>query len=142
MQAKEILLEMSFTRKKAEQIFSGIDDIFNAHLLKLFGFSANDETRNHWKKELRGWARRLAAISLRPDDHPVPIKDVFAWMYDESFGGRERQNVEGYLELLSEDYQRNDVTSSDISEKLRAFHVEFAKRINQHDPAYDLINRL
>ena len=136
------MLEMSVKRKKAEQIFGGLENGFNLHLLKLMGFTVCDETRDHWKKELRGRATMLSIITLNDDNRPVPAKDVFNWLYDETFGGRELQNVEALLRLLSEDHQRSATPAADISARLRAFHQALAQRINRHDPGYDLINAL
>lgn len=142
MRAAEFLIEMSVRRKKAEQLFGGIESEFNLHLLKLMGFIAPEDTRNHWKKELRTWATKLSIITLKDDDRPVPVKDVFNWMYDEPFGGRELQNVEALLKLISEDYERNDTSSVDISTKLKSFHETFAQCIHQHDPCFETINQL
>lgn len=142
MKVAEILCEMSVKRKKAEQIFSGLEQEFNLHLLKLLGCDAREETRNHWKKELRTWATKLSIITLKDDDRPVPAKDVFNWMYDETFGGREVGNVEALLRFLSEDHQRSNTSAEEVSARLKAFHTAFAQRIAQHDPGYDLINAL
>jgi len=142
MKVNEILREMAVRRKKAEQIFSGLEPEFNLHVLKLLGFRSSDTTRSHWKKELRSWASRLSILSLKDDNRPVPAKDIFKWMYDEPFGGREVQNVESLLQYLSEDYERNAVPAADISAQLKAFHQKLAESISAHNPGHDLINAL
>ncbi len=43
---------ISFGRRKAEQIVTGLEQPINLHLLKLLGCEADLETRRHWKHEL------------------------------------------------------------------------------------------
>jgi hypothetical protein len=70
----EALMEMSFRKKKAEQIVGGLEQPINLHLLKILGCLAGPVLRQHWKRELETWLLRIAAITLRPDNTPIPAK--------------------------------------------------------------------
>jgi len=135
----EALMEMSIRKKKAEQIVSGLEQPINLHLLKLLGCVAPPETREHWKRELETWLLRIATITLKPDNTPIPAKTVYQWLYDETFGGSEQRNVELMLHFLAREYPRNDVDTPTIVARLRAIHEELAKRIAANDPGEDVI---
>ena len=135
----EALMEMSIRKKKAEQIVSGLEQPINLHLLKLLGCVAPPETREHWKRELETWLLRIATITLKPDNTPIPAKTVYQWLYDETFGGSEQRNVELMLHFLAREYPRNDVDTPAIVARLRAIHEELAKRIAANDPGEDVI---
>src|SRR5579872_4245259 len=130
----EALMEMSIRKKKAEQIVSGLEQPINLHLLKLLGCVAPPEMREHWKRELETWLLRIATITLKPDNTPIPAKTVYQWLYDETFGGSEQRNVELMLHFLAREYPRNDVDTPTIVARLRAIHEELAKRIAANDP--------
>jgi len=138
----EALMEMSFRNKKAEQIVSGLEQPINLHLLKLLGCLAGPETRQHWKRELETWSLRIAAITLKPDDTPIPAKVVYQWLYDEPFGGSEQRNVEMMLRFLAREHPRNQIDTPAIVEHLRSIHERLAERIAQNDPGEDVIEAL
>lgn len=138
----EPLMEMSIRKKKAEQIVGGLEHPINMHLLKLLGCEATPEMRRHWKHELENWLLQIAAITLKPDDRPIPAKIVYEWLYDEKFGGSEQRNVEMMLRFLARDYPRNDVDTATIVEQLRAIHEQLAQHIAQNDPGEEIIDRL
>ena len=138
----EPLMEMSIRKKKAEQIVSGLEQPINLHLLKLLGCEATPELRRHWKHELETWLLRIAAITLKPEDRPIPAKIVYEWLYDETFGGSEQRNVEMMLRFLAREYPRNDVDTATIVERLRSIHQQLAQRIAQNDPGEDIIDGL
>ena len=50
-----------------EQLVSGLEQPINLHLLKLLGCPAGPETRQQWKRELKTWLPRIAAITLKPE---------------------------------------------------------------------------
>jgi hypothetical protein len=138
----EALMEMSFRKKKAEQIVGELEQPINLHLLKLLGCLADPEMRQHWKRELETWLLRIAAITLKPDNTPIPAKLAFQWLYDETFGGSEQRNVEMMLHFLARDYPRNEVDTPTIVTRLRSIHEQLAQRIAQNDPALDIIDAL
>jgi hypothetical protein len=138
----EALMEMSIRKKKAEQIVSGLEQPINLHLLKLLGCLAGPEVRQHWKRELETWLLRIAAITLKPDDTPIPAKVVYQWLYDETFGGSEQRNTEMMLRFLARDYPRNSVDTPAIVARLRSVHEQLAQRLSQNDPGLDIIDAL
>ena len=142
MQTHEKLMEMSVPKRKAEQIVTGLEQPINLHLLKLLGFDTDDATRLHWKKELRTWLYRIASITIKPDNKPIPAKLVFLWLYDEPFGGTELQNVESSLNFLSYDYKRNNVQSTIISNQLKKIHQQLAEQISKRNQGEDIIEAL
>lgn len=138
----EALMEMYVSTKKAEQIVSGLEQPINLHLLKLLGCQADPETRRHWMHELETWLPRIAAITLKPDDTPIPEKVAYQWLYDETFGGREQGNVEMMLRFLARDYPRNEVDTPVITGRLRTIHEQLTKRIARNDAGEDVIDAL
>lgn len=138
----EILLEMSLKRRKAEQIVTGLEQPINLHLLKLLGCQADDTIRAHWKHELDTWLLRIAAITLKPNDKPIPARVAYEWLYNETFGGSEVRNVEMMLRFLARDYPRNEVNAATLSKQLQAIHVQLADCIAKNDPGQEIIAAL
>lgn len=85
---------------------------------------------------------RIAAITLKPDDTPIPAKLVYQWLYDETFGGSEQRNVEMMLRFLARDYPRNEVDAPSVVARLRSIHERLAQRIAQNDPGEDIVDAL
>ena len=143
---KEPLIEMSFKKKKAEQIVTGLEQQINLHLLKLLGFIADENIRRHWKHELYVWMLRISSIKLKSDKGPdkaIPKEIAYAWLYEEPFGGSELSNVEGSLRLLVKSgYTRNEVSAEDIAYKLPQIHEQLAERVSRNDSGEDIINSL
>lgn len=138
----ENLTEMSVKKKKAEQIVGGLEQPINLHLLKLLGCQAGPDLRRHWKQELETWLLRIATITLKPDNKPMPEKLIYEWLYDETFGGSEEHNAEIMLRLLAREYPRNQVDTPTIVARLRDIHRQLARRLAQNDPAEDIIDAL
>lgn len=138
----EPLLEMSVRKRKAEQIVSSLEQPINLYLLKLLGCTAPPETRQHWKRELETWLLRIAALTLKPNDRPIPARVAYEWLYEETFGGSEQRNVEMMLHFLAREYPRNDVPTAEIVARLRDIHVQLAQRIARNDPGEDIIAAL
>jgi hypothetical protein len=136
----EPLFEMSFRKKKAEQIVTGLERQINYHLLKLLGFDAAPETRAHWKVELDEWLSQIAVIKLKPDNKPIPRKLAFEWLYDEPFGGSEEQNTALMLGFVGrKGLTRNAETSAVIAAKLKEIHEQLAQRIARNNAGEDII---
>jgi hypothetical protein len=138
----EALMEMSVRTKKAEQIVGALEQPINLHLLKLLGCQAGPEMRQHWKHELETWLLRIAAITLKPDDTPIPEKTAYQWLYDETFGGNEHRNVDMMLHFLARDYPRNELDTAAIVTRLRSAHEQLARRIAHNDPGLEIIDAL
>jgi hypothetical protein len=138
----EDLREMSVTRKKAEQIVGGLEQPINLHLLKLLGCQAGPDLRQHWKRELETWLLRIAAISLKPNNTPIPAKLAYQWLYDETFGGSEQRNAEMMLRFLAREYPRNGADTATVVARLRSVHADLAERIARNDPGEDIIDAL
>jgi hypothetical protein len=138
----EALMEMSVRKRKAEQIVSGLEQPINLHLLKLLGCQAGPELRQHWKRELQTWLLRIAAMTLKPDDTPIPAKTAYQWLYDETFGGSEQRNVDMMLHFLAREYPRNEVDTPTIVARLRSIHQRMAERIARNDSGEDIIDAL
>jgi hypothetical protein len=91
---------------------------------------------------LETWLLRIAAITLKPDDAPIPEKVVFQWLYDETFGGSEQRNVEMMPRFLARDYPRNEVDTPTIVARLRSIHERLAERVSRNDPGVDIVDAL
>jgi len=138
----EALMEMSVRNKKAEQIVGGLEQPINLHLLKLLGSQAGPELRQHWKREPETWLLRIAAITLKPDNTPIPGKLVYQWLYDETFGGSEQRNVDMMLRFLARDYPRNEVDTPTIVTRLQSVHERLARSLARNDPGMEIIDAL
>jgi hypothetical protein len=138
---------MNIPRDRAIAITENLEDQINAHLIKLLGMIADDGVRNHWKKELRAWFRRLAAFRLKGKGKqkgmPLPAKVYYDHLYDHMYGKHEKQNVNTMLRLLVDDgYTRNREPVSEIVTRLRTFHQQIALRMATQQEYHDLIDRL
>jgi hypothetical protein len=141
------LLEMNIPRDRAIAITENLEDQINAHLIKLLGMIADDGVRNHWKKELHAWFRRLAAFRLKSKGKqkgmPLQAKVYYDHLYDHMYGGHEVQNVGTMLRLLVQDgYTRNAEAVADIATRLRTFHQQIAQRMSAQRAYEDLIYQL
>ena len=85
------LEEMSYSRKKAEAVITGLEKPVNDHLLKLLVVDPAD--REHWIAELLEWLDEIAEIRLKPDHRPGPRSFYYRIMFDEPFGGAETENT-------------------------------------------------
>ncbi len=59
------LQEMSYSRKKAESVITGLEKPINDHLLKLLVVETGEY--EHWIVELLEWLDEVAEIRLKPD---------------------------------------------------------------------------
>jgi len=135
-------LVMAYNRPKAEAIITGLEDPINTHLVKLLAFEADDETRRHWKKELRSWVRRIGVIRLKPQRRTPDRNFYYRILFDEPFGGVEETNIHSLIALLSEDYRRNDRPEADVLSRLRSLHERLADTLAQGEDPEPLIEAL
>jgi hypothetical protein len=135
--------EMSFRRKKAEQVVTGLERQINYHLLKLLAFDAAPETREHWRTELDEWLSQVAVIRLKPENKPIPARAAYEWLFDEPFGGSEEQNVAIMIRFLERrGLRRNGASAAEVAARLRALHEALAERVARGDAGADLLAAL
>jgi hypothetical protein len=147
MRASQIF-EMNIPRDRAIAITENLEDQINSHLLKLFGMTADDGTRSHWKAEVRAWFGRLASFRMKnrgkQKGKPLSAKVYYDHLYDHMYGGHEIENISSVLDLLVRDwgYTRNEVPVSEIAPKLRGFHLAISLRMANGQSYEDLLAQL
>ena len=119
-------LEMSYSRKKAETVITGLEKPINDHLLKLL--VVDDDHVNHCVDELLEWLDEVAEIRLKPDNKPGPASFYYRILFDEPFGGTGTANVARRIRRLErQGYNVRMGTDLDIVvERMRKFHQTFA----------------
>lgn len=132
-------LAMAYSRRKAEQIVTGLEDPINQHLLKLMAFDGG--AREHWRRELDTWLTRIAGIVGTRTDRPFDAAFYRRSLFEEPFGGIEERNVGALLELIARQYpdlrRRNDKDVPTLVAGLRTFHERLADQLSRgaYDPA-------
>jgi hypothetical protein len=141
--APDLLLEMAYTRKRAEGIITGLEYQTNLHLLKLAAIPMPDQFA-HWRHEVATWLSTIAAIRLKPSNRPGPSKFYFTILFEEPFGGNEVPGVEARLQLLRQQYGElaPDIAPEALVEKLRSFHIAFADGCSKGTMNLGVINSL
>ena len=143
MLAQDLLFEMPFERKIAEQKVRGREETVNEHLAKLLAFEAPPELRAGWKRELlRKHLSYFASLRLKTKTQLIPRRDWWAWLYAEPFGGNEEGYTRHLMALHEDEYPRNARPLSEITTRLREFHSALADRLARGDPAADLLEPL
>jgi hypothetical protein len=125
------LEEMSYSRKKAEAVITGLEKPVNDHLLKLLVVELGE--REHWIAELLEWLDEIAEIRLKPDHRPGPRSFYYRIMFDEPFGGAETENITRRVRRIArQGYAvRRDADLGNVAESLRSFHDDFAEACAQ-----------
>jgi hypothetical protein len=141
--APGLLLEMAYTRKRAETIIGGLEYQLNLHLLKLAAVPMPDQF-GHWRQELTTWLATIAAIRLKPRISPGPAQWYFRLLFDEPFGGNEAAAVLARLQLLRQQYGaiRPDADAADLAARLQKFHTSFSQGCANGTMNLDQINAL
>ena len=121
------LEEMSYSRKKAEAVITGLEKPVNDHLLKLLVVELGE--REHWIAELLEWLDEIAEIRLKPDHRPGPKSFYNRIMFDEPFGGAETENITRRVRRIArQGYAvRQEADLGTMVERLRSFHEVFAE---------------
>ena len=132
---------MALPRKAVEQIILGLYDPINEHLVKLVGFEFPPELRQHFRRELRGWLRKIERLRFKPDSRTGSRKFYFDLLFDYPFGGVELQNMRLIMEDIGDEYERACATKSpgEMVEWLREFHTKLAERLHNGEDVLDLI---
>jgi hypothetical protein len=129
-------------RKKAEQLVTGLEDPLNVHVLKLLALDVPEDTRRVWKRELMTWARRIAAIRLKPDERCLPKDDLYRWLYEEPYGATAAENVAAVLAIEGSDFQRNPLGLDEIVQRHNAVVEGLAEHFSRGNPAQEVIAAL
>jgi hypothetical protein len=121
------LEEMSYSRKKAEAVITGLEKPVNDHLLKLLVVESSE--REHWIVELLEWLDEIAEIRLKPDHRPGLKSFYYRIMFDEPFGGAETENITRRVRRIArQGYAvRQEADLGTMVERLRSFHEVFAE---------------
>lgn len=132
-------LDMAYSRRKAEQIVTSLEDPINQHLIKLLAFEGGP--REHWRGELDAWLARIARIVWTRTNRPFDAAFYRRVLFDEPFGGVEERNVSGLIDLIRRQYgdelRRNEKDVPAIARELRTFHARLADGVAQglYDPS-------
>ena len=123
---KKPIMEMSYSRKKAESIIMGLEKPINNHLLKLM-VVIKDRAEQHWQHELSIWCIEIAEIRLKPSNKPAKANFYYEWLFDGPYGGNEERYVQNQIKRLSDQYMiLTDFDTLSIAQRLQKFHKDFA----------------
>jgi hypothetical protein len=146
MRSSQPLLEMSYSRKKAETVITGLEKPINDHLLKLLVVD-DDQNVKHWLAELLEWLDEVAEIRLKPDNRLGPASFYYRILFDEPFGGTGMMNIARRIRRLErQGYTlRQDIDLNVALKCLRKFHQRFSDacargiEVDQIEP---MVNRM
>jgi hypothetical protein len=132
---------MALPRKLVEQIILGLYDPINEHLVKLIGFDFPADTRQHFRRELRTWLRKIQALRFKPSNRTGSSKFYFDLLFEFPFGGVEVRNMRLIMDQIADEYDNVPSTKQpeEMVEWLRAFHTELAERLHNGEDVLDLI---
>jgi hypothetical protein len=133
-------LVMALPRKLVETTILGLQDPVNEHLVKLIGFDLPDGQRQHFRRELRTWFRKIRRLRIKPNNRPGSVKFYFDLLFDYPFGGVEVENMRSIIDEISEEYDaRSTKTAEELVAWLRKFHQELAERLHNREDVLDMI---
>ena len=134
-------LVMALPRKLVESTLLGLYDPINQHLVKLTGFDFAAETRQHFRRELRTWFRKIRRLRIKPHNRTGSAKFYFDLLFEYPFGGVEVQNMRLIMDEVLDDYRdaRPVKTPEELVSWLRQFHSELAERLHRGEDVLDLI---
>jgi hypothetical protein len=132
---------MSLPRKLVEQILLGLYDPINEHLVKLVGFDFSPELRQHFRRELRTWLRKIQALRFKPNNRTGSSKFYFDLLFEFPFGGVEVRNMRLIIDQVADEYESARPTKQpeEMVDWLRAFHTRLAERLHNGEDVLDLI---
>jgi hypothetical protein len=127
----EPLPEMSYSRKKAESVITGLEKPINDQLLKLL-IVEDDQSPEHWTKELLEWLDEVAEIRLKPDNKAAQASFYYRILFDEPFGGTGVVNIARRIRRLErQGYKMRDADLNIVLQQLRRFHKRFSEACNR-----------
>jgi len=132
---------MALPRKLVEQIILGLYDPINVHLVKLVGFDFPADTRQHFRRELRTWFRKIQTMRFKPNNRTGSSKFYFDLLFDYPFGGVEVRNMRLIMDQIADEYDdvRPTKQPEEMVEWLGEFHTELAERLHNGEDVLDLI---
>ncbi len=132
---------MALPRKLVEQTILGLYDPINQHLTKLMCFDFSPELRQHFRRELRNWLRKIQRLRFKPNNRTGSAKFYFDLLFDYPFGGVEVRNMRLIMDDIADEYEtaRPIKTPEEMVEWLRAFHTQLAERLHNGEDVLDLI---
>lgn len=134
-------LVMALPRKLVETVILGLYDPVNQHLVKLAAFDFPPDGRQHFRRELRTWFRKIQRLRMKPDNWTGSIKFYFDLLFDYPFGGVEIRNMRLIMDEIADTYE-NAVptrTPEQMVDWLRNFHQELAERLHNGEDVLDMI---
>jgi hypothetical protein len=127
----EPLPVMSYSRKKAESVITGLEKTINDHLLKLLVVE-DDQSPEHWTNELLEWLDEVAEIRLKPENKTGQTSFYYRILFDEPFGGTGVLNVARRIRRLErQGYKVRDADLDNVLQQLRQFHNRFSEACNR-----------
>ena len=132
---------MALPRKLVEHVLIGLYSPINAHLVKLIGFDFPPELRQHFRRELKTWLRKIQSLRFKPNNRTGSAKFYFDLLFDYPFGGVEVPNMTLIIDEIADDYENARPTKSpeELIAWLRQFHTELAERLHRGEDVLDLI---
>ena len=132
---------MALPRKLVEQVILGLYDPINIHLVKLVAFDFSPELRQHFKRELRSWLRKIQRLRFKPHNRTASSKFYFDMLFDYPFGGVEVRNMSLIMDEIADEYENARPTKQpeEMVEWLRAFHTGLSERLHNGEDVLDLI---
>jgi hypothetical protein len=132
---------MALPRQLVQQVILGLYDPINIHLVKLLGFNFSPELRQHFRRELRSWLRKIQRLRFKPNNRTGSSKFYFDLLFDYPFGGVEARNMRLIMDEIADEYDGAQLTRSpeEMVEWLRAFHTTLAERLHNGEDVLDLI---
>jgi hypothetical protein len=134
-------LVMALPRKLVEATIVGLYDPINQHLVKLAGFDFPPELRQHFRRELRTWLRKIQRLRIKPHNRTGSLQFYFDLLFDYPFGGVEVRNMRLIIDDIADDYEHVKATRTpeELVEWLRQFHTVLAERLHNGEDVLDLI---
>ena len=132
---------MALPRKAVEQVLLGLYDPINEHLVKLAGFDFPPDLRQHFRRELRTWLRKIERLRFKPDNRTGSFKFYFDYLFDYPFGGVEIRNMRLIIDDIADAYEgvRPVKSPEEMVAWLRTFHEKLAERLHAGEDVLDLI---
>src|SRR5271170_3585142 len=98
-------LVMALPRKLVEHTVLSLSDPLNEHLVKLVGFDFSHEMRQHFRREVRTWLRKIQRLRIKPRNRTGSFKFYFDRLFDYPFGGVEIQNMRLIMDEIADGYE-------------------------------------
>jgi hypothetical protein len=96
---------LAYPRKLVEQIILGLYAPVNEHLVKLIGFNFAPDLRQHFRRELRTWLRKIQALRFKPSNRTGSFKFYFDLLFDYPFGGVEVRNIRLIMDEIADEHE-------------------------------------